>query len=234
VPCEHNVQIFREAGVTVPIEVVHLGINPNKYQLVERPIRDTFTFLIAGALTSRKNPGMVINAFYDLFKNVKGVKLVIKTHSQSLGPIQFTDANIEVIDRYSTQDEMDKIFYEADAFVFPSRGEGFGLPPLEAMATGLPTIFSDNTGMSEFANHRYNYPIETSHMIKASAFPKEWGDVGYYYEPNYQDLKKAMWEVYSNREQAREKGRRASKWVHDLWTYERSANRIVSIIKRYF
>ena len=48
-------------------------------------------------------------------------------------------------------DEADKpvIYREAMNFVFPSRYEGFGLPPLEAMASGIPVVATDAPGVSE-------------------------------------------------------------------------------------
>lgn len=48
-------------------------------------------------------------------------------------------------------DEADKpiLYRNAEAFVFPSRQEGFGLPPLEAMASGTPVITSDSSSLPE-------------------------------------------------------------------------------------
>jgi glycosyltransferase involved in cell wall biosynthesis len=45
--------------------------------------------------------------------------------------------------------ELFRLYNIADAFVFPSLIEGFGLPPLEAMACGCPVIASDRTSIPE-------------------------------------------------------------------------------------
>jgi len=50
-----------------------------------------------------------------------------------------------------TDDELDAIYRAADAFVYPSLFEGFGLPVLEAMARGVPTITSTTTSLPEVA-----------------------------------------------------------------------------------
>ena len=48
-----------------------------------------------------------------------------------------------------TEDEKPGLYGHAELFVFPSRYEGFGLPPLEAMACGTPVIASDATSLPE-------------------------------------------------------------------------------------
>jgi glycosyltransferase involved in cell wall biosynthesis len=48
-----------------------------------------------------------------------------------------------------TPEELDAVFRAADAFVYPSLYEGFGLPVLEAMARGVPTIASSTSSVPE-------------------------------------------------------------------------------------
>jgi glycosyltransferase involved in cell wall biosynthesis len=230
VPCQHNKSLFAREGVTIPIEVVPFGVDTKQFEKYERPKRDTFTFLMLGTLTIRKNPGMVLSAFLELFKDRPDVRLVLKTSSGTLGHIQMPYDNIKIIDRYSTVDELKCIYRDADAFVFPSRGEGFGLPPLEAMATGLPTIIADNTGMSDYADERYNYPIPVAEKKKAIRFPKKWGNVGNWYEPDYDALKDAMREVESNRNESYKKGLLAADWVRENFTFDKTAEKIRDIV----
>jgi glycosyltransferase involved in cell wall biosynthesis len=50
---------------------------------------------------------------------------------------------------YVPDDEVPAVMNAADAFAYPSEYEGFGLPPLEAMACGVPVICSDATSLPE-------------------------------------------------------------------------------------
>lgn len=232
VPSNFCKEVFIANGATLPIEVVPLGIDPEMYSLMERPKSDTFTFLMLGTLTIRKNPGYALSAFGELFAGNPKAQLILKTQDGTLGHVTMPHKNITVIDRRSTVTEMMKLYREANCFLFPSRGEGFGLPPLEAMATGLPTIMSNNTGMKDFANPEYNYPINGQTEVPASHYPKDWGNIGNWFDPSYKELKDLMWYVYQNQEEAYNKGIKGAQWVKDNWSYDQMAKKLKTILER--
>ncbi len=81
---------------------------------------------------------------------------------------------------YVTGDELVKAYREADLFVLPSRYEGFGLPVLEAMASGTPVICGNRSALPEVA-----------------------GDAAILVDPNDLDgLAEAMTEVLTNPDRA--------------------------------
>lgn len=238
VPSQHNKELFESSGVKVPVHVVRLGIDPEAMPIFNRPKTDKFTFLMLGTLTLRKNPAMAINAFLNLYKDRDDVQLILKTQSGTLGHISNDGGigglakNLIIVDKLITPEELLEYYKRANCFLFPSRGEGFGLPPLEAMATGLPTILSDNTGLSEFCNPKYNYPVKTAMMSKALRFPKEWGNVGNWYEPDYATFKRQMKKVFENQEASKAKGMASAKWVRENFTYDHTALRIKDLVEQ--
>jgi glycosyltransferase involved in cell wall biosynthesis len=70
---------------------------------------------------------------------------------------------------YVDRDTLRALHYGAQAFVFPSLAEGFGLPVLEALATGLPVIAGDLPALREVAQHHATYvsPHEVDEICAA-------------------------------------------------------------------
>lgn len=78
------------------------------------------------------------------------------TGSHGDDPLAATVARLGLADSVTLRgwlgrDELDRLYAESTALVFPTRFEGFGLPPLEAMARGCPVIVSDLPVMHEVA-----------------------------------------------------------------------------------
>lgn len=119
-----------------------------------------FPFILyLGALDPRKNILNLLKSFYHFKKEGFPHKLVLVGGTRfNSGPIE---KNIQEIIRkldlqrdviltgYLPEKYIPKIYNAAEAFVFPSFYEGFGLPPLEAMSSGTPVITSNTSSLPE-------------------------------------------------------------------------------------
>jgi glycosyltransferase involved in cell wall biosynthesis len=109
--------------------------------------------LFVGRLNARKNIENLIESLQ--FLNDKNICLVIVGGKNWKTPqLKHFMSNKEIISKiYFTDsvadDELSIIYAMAKIFCFPSFAEGFGLPPLEAMASGIPVIVSNTSSMPE-------------------------------------------------------------------------------------
>ncbi len=112
--------------------------------------------LYAGALDARKNVELLLRAVERLHEGGQRVTLVLAGQRWfGAGPIEREVMRVKDrgVDVRSLGYLADPVFYalmkRAGVFVFPSRYEGFGLPPLEAMRLGVPTIISTEGSLPE-------------------------------------------------------------------------------------
>jgi glycosyltransferase involved in cell wall biosynthesis len=110
----------------------------------------------AGALEARKNVALVLDAYERLWhEGTKAPLVLVGQRWFGSGPIErrIADLRASGLDIRPLGYQSDSIFYEiirrAAVFVFPSRYEGFGLPPLEAMRLGVPTVVSTAGSLPE-------------------------------------------------------------------------------------
>ena len=242
VPCKQNKEAFINQGCTVPIDVVPLGVNPDKWPVIERKHDGPFTFLMAAGITMRKNPVDAAKAFVAAFPNNPDVRLRFKTRGWEASegfrawannPV-FRDERIWITCEESTPAQMVGYMHEADCFVFPSHSEGMGLTPIQAMCTGLPVIVADNSGMSEYCDERYNYPIPCYESkvphVSEGGFPSEWGDVGNWWNPHFDALVEAFRAVYGDYGKAYSKGLKSAEWVRKKWTVKNTCQNLLSVV----
>lgn len=227
VPSRWCQDIFKQSGVDSI--VVPLGYNDKVFKYRERPTRDVFTFLHYDAFNTRKGHFEVLEAFDKEFKHDEPVRLVFKTTREHLGVPMNKGAypNVDIIQGKVTEAELANICFGADAFVFPSRGEGFGCTPLEAMATGLPTIVPNAHGISEYFDKRYMYEVKATE--KCTAIYRRLTDVGSMIKSDVDDLARVMRWVYEHQDLAKKKGQAASKYVQK-YTYEKTGHALKAVI----
>jgi len=123
--------------------------------------------------------------------------------------------------------QMPSLFKAADAFVLPSRGEGWGLPYMEAMAMELPTIGTNWSGNVDFMNEQNSYLIKVKKMVPASE-----PGFGEQAEPSVEHLRELMRHVYTNQDQAKIKGKKARQSILQQYTQEKVAEIVISNIRR--
>lgn len=220
-PCKQNIEDFRNSGVKIPIELISWGIDPTRFYPLQRPEREVFTLGHMGALSYRKGTDLLVEAFQEEFPTEQDIKLICKT-SYNTYPFDVKDKRIEVLMTPFTPDELlDQFFKQIDCFVFPTRGEGFGMTPLEAMATGVPAIVTGWSGPLEYMTPETGWLIDYE-MVPAKNFSesvyKE--DCGNWAEPSKEHLKKLMRYAYDHRAEVKEKGQAAAKYVQENWTWK--------------
>ena len=67
---------------------------------------------------------------------------------------------VELTARELPQDELIELYRASDAFVLPTRGEGWGLPIVEAIALGLPTIATNFSGPAAYLTAQGSFPLQ--------------------------------------------------------------------------
>lgn len=230
VPSQANREVFESSGVTRPIGVVPLGVDQGEFSYIVRPERGVYTFLCLGELILRKNWHLVYRAFHQVFGDSLEARLILKTRGFGKVP-ECVDANVEVIAAEYGMGMMRELYAAVDCFVFPSSGEGFGLPPREAAATGLPVIATDWSGLQEGGLENYAYPLAVGRMVRAEYGPQETRDqIGEWALPDFEHLCYLMRYCFENREAAREKGRRAAEWVRENCGWDRAARRLLELV----
>jgi glycosyltransferase involved in cell wall biosynthesis len=109
--------------------------------------------LSIGTIQPRKNYDRLIEAFHHL--NRPDLQLIIAGAKGWLDdPLYRRVRELELVDRvkfigYAPDEDLPVLYSGATVFAFPSLYEGFGLPPLEAMACGVPVVVSNRSSLPE-------------------------------------------------------------------------------------
>lgn len=164
----------------------YFKINPGKIHVIPHGVADAFfeaynkteaqssisnkyktgqIILYVSRFEPRKNHALLLKAFVSLELYSKGYTLVLAGH-RSL-PVPDFDVLLQSLPEAAqkrvlvlkTLDDAElRWFYKAAAvFVYPSAAEGFGMPPLEAAALGIPVLCNNQTALSDFTFFKANH-----------------------------------------------------------------------------
>lgn len=223
------------------VHVIPLGINPEQFNPVGDQInldtKKSFRFLYVGGLIGRKGVDILLNAYLNEFKQEEDVCLVIKDFyyqsplvSQVEELAKRTDIP-EILHLHGSISpaNLPRLYRSCQCYVHPYRGEGFGLPILEAMACALPVITTNYGPALDYCHPSYTY------LIPAQLVPSEEARVDhlatidkiFFAEPDMEILRKMMRRIYNNYRQAKEQALIMSQFILQNRTWQNTAKQIL-------
>lgn len=140
----------------LPLTSVHNGVDHSWYCTKEELSPHSIRYIVCvGNVKPHKNIPIVLKAFKKIADQIPHDLLIIgKKEDFITGDARVADAVTELQDRVHLlgvvpDDVLKSYVTHADVLVFPSLYEGFGLPPLEAMACGCPVLASSAASIPE-------------------------------------------------------------------------------------
>lgn len=189
VPATFLVDIFKKAGVTVPIHVVPLGISAEFMRYTPRVTSEPFVFITIGDRGIRKGWMDACTAFVRAFGDSSDVKLIIKARNPL--PFGIDNPNIEVIARDMSNAELAELYAQAHVMAFPTHGEGYGFPPREFVATGGLALVTSWGGT---AHEIESWAMQIPHTMETAWLGEEkwYGKLGEWARPDVDVLAHQM------------------------------------------
>lgn len=225
VPNDFQYHVFLRSGVDrSKLKVIPHGTETEKFPFYERPHRDHYTFGIAGYLNDRKGVFDVIQAFTSEFGLNEPVRLMLHSTNPDFGFYShFTDPRIRTDCSLLSPEDLNAFYQSLDCFVFPSKAEGIGQPPREAMSTGLPIIVGAYSGLEEISSPSISYPLYPETFTNRTDWVEQPGKWANY---NIQELMGLMRKVYEEKHYARYIGKRASRYIQNEHSWEKAASKM--------
>ncbi|MBX2989653.1 MAG: glycosyltransferase [Bacteroidetes bacterium] len=254
VPTEFNMQTFAKSGVSrQKLMKIPGSINSRLFDPATTPafgIENTkqFNFLSVFEWSARKGWDILLRAYFSEFSASDDVCLFLRTSfpmhpdlrvrdevmrrvrefADRLGRERSSLPAIEVIDDQIATSELPALYKTFDAFVLPSRGEGWGRPFMEAMAMELPVIGTDWSGNTEFMNQANSYLIKSDGLCDVDKMENPIYTGHKWANPSINHLRKLMRHVIEHQEEAKEKGRQARRDIVEHYSQTRVSEIIIN------
>ena len=243
---------FVDSGVVKPVYVIPEGVDPDFFHPgiapFANPPKEKFRFFTNFAWGKRKGVDVLFKAFRQEFSDKEDVCLMIKTLKSYHGH-QIRDelklvydrkgaAAVYVYDMEVQRYELGRMYRMGNVFVWPSRGEGFGLPPIEALACGMPVIASNHSAHLEFLL-KDKKPLPGVLLLDGKVQKYDGGDSLYYpgfnwFNPSVSDLRKKMRYSYENYQDLKEKAEQSSEYIRKNWAWSVTQEKLVERLEEIY
>lgn len=245
VPSTFNSQMIKDK-IDKPIYIVREGLDLDDFKETSvNNKNEPFKFFSLFQWIPRKAYDSLLQSYFNEFNENDNVSLIIKTSSLNYNVIpssQILSSITSVKKRFGKKlpvyvnttgikyNEVIELYNESNAFVIPSRAEGYCRPLLEAMASNLPVITTNYGGQTDFVNNENGYLID----YDLTNIPQQWysGDFQphqVWAEPKVEHLQKLMRHVYENYNEAKEKAKIA-KQMTEQYDYRIIAKDLENIL----
>jgi glycosyltransferase involved in cell wall biosynthesis/tetratricopeptide (TPR) repeat protein len=249
---EYVKRVYVEAGIPEHmVRVVPLGVDADLFRPGLEPLpgleRDgRLTFLYVGGTIARKGFDVLLNAWRQAFGPSDPVRLVVKAmggetfYKGQTGEAMVrelnasgTSAPIVYFDRDLSPADLPRVYASGDVLVHPYRGEGFGLPIAEAMASGLPVVLTRGGAADDFCGE------DESWGVPARRVPVPGGKVGpfetvappWWLEPSVDHLAETLRKVAKDEAGRKAKGESARRRILSGWTWDHAARAAESALR---
>ena len=262
VATEYGKKILQKSNVHPPIHVMPLGVDEDRYAPGNGKMdfgtdMKGFKFVSVFRWSYRKGFDILLKAYMEEFSGEEDVSLLLVSRAvecpEEQGEekiVQEFNAIKDTIDKTAEElphialytdviheRDMPKLYNSMDAFALISRGEGFGLPYLEAGACGLPVIASNVSGHTDFLKEDNSYLVEPSGYIEATSSGNlnRMAKLCHFYEgqmfPNFdsnsiEQTRKHMRYVFENRKEAKEKAEKLRRRINSNYTWGMAVDRV--------
>jgi glycosyltransferase involved in cell wall biosynthesis len=251
VPSTFVRDVFVRAGVGAQrIQVIPNGIDPRVFSPEGETSRPhgcrKYMFLFVGGAIRRKGIDVLLEAYKTAFDAGDDVTLVVSTgvnpaysHNSMNGLLaEFAhhprNPHLQTMAEQYDDTTMAALYRSCDAFVLPYRGEGFGMPNVEAMACGRPIITTEQGPSQDYCSPQTAYLIPAKQTTVPDD-PPALGELSgefTWFEPDVTELARTMLHVYRNPSEATQRGRAAAKAVRQKFAWSRITQLYLSRVKQ--
>lgn len=250
--CEWNKQVFIDSGVKKPIFVCPQAINVNPpetkpwkgFQTGNNTFGKSFVFYSIFQWIERKNPKALLESYWQEFEGVDDVMLVLKTYREKFTREE-TEKILNEIKEWKValrQSHYPKVFLypsqmsrldihrlheTGDVYVSTTRSEGWGIPIAEALMHSNPVISTNLGGVVEYLDESCAklIPYKLVNVFNME-FAKWYETSQQWAEIDRVELKKAMRELYEDRDKVDRMGNAGKVLAKKEFSYSSVGNRL--------